>query len=73
MTDQGTQLKDLTYKQAGIDVAHRVFFTLSHKHDEQARRNSKAVALLVTLLTEKGLITTEDVDRLLLKVAAWDL
>ncbi len=73
MTDQETQLRDLTYKQAGTDVAHRVFYTLSQKHDEQARRNSKAIALLVTLLTEKGLITTEDVDRLLLKVAAWDL
>jgi CRISPR/Cas system-associated protein Csm6 len=57
----------------GTDLAHRVFYTLSQKHDEQARRNSKAIALLMKLLEEKGVLTNAEVDRLLVTVSRWDL
>ena len=66
-------LQNDTFKQSGIDLAHRVFYTLSQRHDEQARRNSKAIALLVKLMDEKGLITKDEVDALLLNVANWEL
>jgi CRISPR/Cas system-associated protein Csm6 len=62
-----------TPTQEGTDLAHRVFYTLSQKHDEQARRNSKAIALLMKLLEERGVITSAEVDRLLVSVSRWDL
>jgi hypothetical protein len=73
MSDNQATLQNDTFKQEGIDLAHRVFFTLAHKHDEQPRRNSKAIALLVKLLDEKGLITKDEVDAFLTAVARWDL
>lgn len=73
MEGNTTALQNDTFKQNGIDLAHRVFYTLSHRHDEQARRNSKAIALLVKLLEEKGLITQDEIDTLLLTVANWEL
>lgn len=73
MSEIQATLQNDTFKQAGVDVAHRVFYTLSHKHDEQARRNSKAIALLVKMLDEKGLITSDELDAFLLAVARWDL
>lgn len=72
MSDQATLQND-TFKQQGIDLAHRVFYTLSHKRDEQSRRNSKAIALLVKLMDEKGLITKDEIDVLLTAVSRWDL
>lgn len=73
MSDHDATLRDVTFKRDGIDVAHRVFYTLMQQHDEQARRNSKAIALLVKLLDEKGLLTAAEVDQLLLATARWDL
>ncbi len=73
MPENGAALQNDTFKQPGIDLAHRVFYTLSHKHDEQARRNSKAISLLVQLMDEKGLITKDEIDTLLLTVARWEL
>lgn len=73
MTENETALRDMTFKQEGIDVAHRVFYTLGQKHDEQARRNSKAIALLVKLMDEKGLITADEVDTLLTSVSRWEM
>jgi hypothetical protein len=45
-------LAEKTYKQDGLDVAQRVFYTLiaepdnPHREKLQAHRNSKAIALL---------------------------
>jgi hypothetical protein len=63
----------MTFKQDGIDLAHRVYFTLAQRHDEQARRNSKAIALLVKLLDEKNLITPNEVDTMLTTITRWEL
>jgi CRISPR/Cas system-associated protein Csm6 len=57
----------------GTDLVHRVFYKLSERHDEQARRNSKALALLMQLLQAKGAITSDEVDKLLATVSRWDL
>jgi hypothetical protein len=59
--------------QGGTDLVHRVFHKLSERHDEQARRNSKALALLMHLLQAKGAITSDEVDQLLATVSRWDL
>jgi hypothetical protein len=73
MSNDQAALRDETFKQEGMDVAHRVYYTLSHKREEQARRNSKALALLFKLIAEKGLMTPEELDDLLLNVSRWNL
>jgi hypothetical protein len=73
MPQDAAALRDETFKQDGVDVAHRVYYTLAKKREEQARRNSKAIALLFKLVAEKGLITPEELDDLLLNVSQWDL
>jgi hypothetical protein len=59
--------------QGGTDLVHRVFYKLLERHDEQARRNSKALAVLMQLLHAKGAITSDEVDQLLATVSRWDL
>jgi lactam utilization protein B len=67
-------LAERTYKQDGLDVEKRIFYTLhgdekSPKHDEsQNHRNSKAISLLFKLLLEKRLLTEEQLDEILLEV-----
>lgn len=63
-----------TYKEDGLDVAKRVFYTLSGKQDDpyreklQANRNSKAIALLFKTLRENGPLTDHRIDEILLEV-----
>jgi hypothetical protein len=59
-------LREKTYKDGGLDLDVRVFYTLSKGRKLQPHRNSKAIALLVKLLHKKGQITIREVDRLLL-------
>ena len=59
--------------QGGTDLVHRVFYKLSERREEQARRNSKALAVLMQLLHAKGAITSDEVDQLLATVSRWDL
>jgi CRISPR/Cas system-associated protein Csm6 len=71
-TDETTR-RSAAQGQAGPELVHRVFYKLSERHDEQARRNSKALALLMQLLEAKGAITSDEVDKLLATVSRWDL
>ncbi len=63
-----------TYKQGGVDVATRVFYTLigekdnPHREKLQAHRNSKAIARLFKVLHEKHHITNKQLDEILLDV-----
>ncbi|MGP8269711.1 MAG: hypothetical protein ACLQLH_06560 [Terracidiphilus sp.] len=67
-------LAERTYKQEGFEVEKRVFYTLhgegkSPQRDElQNHRNSKAIGLLFKTLLEKGLLTEEQLDEILLDV-----
>ena len=67
-------LAERTYKQDGLDVEKRVFYTL-HGEDKspqreggQNHRNSKAIALLFKTLLDKHLLTEEQLDEILLEV-----
>jgi hypothetical protein len=69
-------LAEKTYKQDGLDVAQRVFYTLiaepdnPHREKLQAHRNSKAIALLFQTLCEKRHITATQLDEILLEVVS---
>jgi hypothetical protein len=67
-------LAERTYKQDGLDVEKRIFYTLhgegkSPQRDElQNHRNSKAISLLFKLLHEERQLTEEQLDEILLEV-----
>jgi hypothetical protein len=67
-------LAERTYKQDGLEVEKRIFYTLhgegkSPRRDElQNHRNSKAIALLFKMLLDKRLLTEAQLDDILLDV-----
>jgi hypothetical protein len=73
MTREELLVKE-THKDDGLDVAQRVFYTLTgeqgnpHREKLQADRNSKAIALLFKTLRENGPLTDHRVDEILLEV-----
>jgi hypothetical protein len=74
MPTKDEALAERTYKQDGLEVEKRIFYTLhgegkSPQRDElQSHRNSKAISLLFKLLLDKGLLTEEQLDEILLDV-----
>ena len=67
MPEKADILREKTYKEAGLELEKRVFYTLSDDKSLQHHRNTKAIALLVKLLHEKEHLLDQDVDDLLLK------
>jgi hypothetical protein len=69
-------LAEKTYKQGGLDVGKRVFYTLigeesnPHRAELHAHRNSTAIALLFQALCEKRHITEKQLDEILLNVVS---
>jgi len=63
-------LRTHTFKEDGLSVGHRVFYTLN-PDDKSLRmdRNAKALSILVEKLHEKGLIDEEWLDDFLFQVA----
>lgn len=58
-------LRENTYKDQGVDLTRRVFYTLQDDKGLQVHRNTKAIALLVNHVREKNLISDEEIDELL--------
>lgn len=69
-------LTEKTYKNQGLDVGTRVFYTLIGEPEDlkreqlQAHRNSKALALIMKMLREFGVLTDERIDKMLLEVVS---
>jgi len=69
-------LETETYKQGGLDVGRRVFYTLigeadnPHRDKLHAHRNSKAIALLFQALCEKRYVSEKQLDKILLDVVS---
>jgi hypothetical protein len=69
-------LAEETHKHDGLDVEHRVFYTLigepgnPNRAKLQAHRNSKALAMLCQFFNEKRLISDAQLDELLLYVVS---
>lgn len=58
-------LRQKTYKDQGVDLNRRVFYTLQEDKSLQAHRNTKAIALVINHLREKNLISDDEIDGLL--------
>jgi hypothetical protein len=67
-------LAERTFKQEGLDVEKRVYYTLCgdskapSAEKVQLHRNSKAIGLLFKTLLETGTLTKEQLDEILLEV-----
>ena len=67
-------LKELTYKEDGLEVGKRVFYTLTHEtelasRDITATRTAKLLSLLVNRLVEEKRLSVSELDELLFNVA----
>jgi len=75
MPTKEDHLAKFTYKEDGLEVEKRVFYTLAGEHGTpnreqmQAHRNSKAIAHLFKVLLDNGTLTEEQLDDILLAVA----
>jgi hypothetical protein len=67
MPDRATILREKTFEDCEPDA--RTFYTLSDVPASQVHRNTKAIALLVKHLTDRGLMTKEELDELLFECA----
>ncbi len=67
-------LAERTYKEEGLEVEKRVFYTLTGKPDApdsqklNTHRNSKAIAMLFKTLLETGTLTEDQLDEILLEI-----
>ena len=73
MPTREEMLAKQTYKEDGLEVEKRVFYTLLadskvSKETLQAHRNSKAIAFLFKTLLEDGTISENQLDEILLDV-----
>ncbi|MGD0127870.1 MAG: hypothetical protein ABSF46_21100 [Terriglobia bacterium] len=60
-------LREKTYKDDGLELDQRVFYTLSNEKGLQNHRNTKAIAHLMKVLHEKGQLSEGEIDELLLQ------
>ncbi len=58
-------LREKTFKEDGVELTSRVFYTLQTDKNVQADRNSRAIALIVDHLHKKKLISDAEIDELL--------
>jgi hypothetical protein len=66
MPNREEVLREKTHKEEGLQVEKRVFYTLSDEKSFQLHRNTKAIALLVKLLHQRGQLSDQEIDDLLL-------
>jgi predicted transcriptional regulator YheO len=65
VTTKDQFLREKTHKDDGVDVDRRVFYTLRDDKQLQTHRNSKAIALVMQRLYDKGIFSAEDIDDVL--------
>jgi hypothetical protein len=70
MPDRETILREKTYKEEGIELDARVFYTLADDPKLQVHRNSKMISFLVEILRERNLLTDDQIDAMLF-ASAW--
>ena len=60
-------LNEQTYKDQGLDMGRRVFYTLTDDERLSAHRTAKYLALLTEKLDAQGVLDGEQIDELLLQ------
>lgn len=61
-------LKEQTFKNEGLELEKRVFYTLNDNKDLQSHRNSKLLAILFKKLAENNSIRDSEIDDILFEV-----
>lgn len=61
-------LRAETFKESGLSLFERVFYTLTQSEALQSKRTVKAVSLLAALLKDKGVMTDDEIDEFLLSL-----
>lgn len=61
-------LRDKTYKEEGMDLEKRIFYTLTDNKGFEVHRIAKALALTIKFLADEGRLRPKDVDDILLEV-----
>jgi hypothetical protein len=61
-------LEKQTFKNEGVELDKRVFYTLNDNKDLQSHRNSKLLAILFKKLVENNSIIDSEIDDILLEV-----
>jgi hypothetical protein len=76
MPTKEEHLAKYTYKEDGLEVEKRIFYTLIGEDNApltpeklRAYRNSKAIAQLFKVLVENGTVSDDQLDDILLEVA----
>ncbi len=67
MATRESILREKTFKEEGMEIDRRVFYTLSDNKDTQINRNSKIIASIIKSLCDKKILTTEELDDILLE------
>lgn len=60
-------LREKTFKEEGMEIERRVFYTMTEEVKLTNHRNSKAIALLIKVLQEKEILSDSEIDSLLLE------
>lgn len=58
-------LERQTFKEEGIELGQRVFYTLTQNQNAETKFIAKGLALLIVRLKEKNLVTDAEIDDLL--------
>ena len=70
MSSKEDFLRNRTFKDQGLPLSQRVFYTLhqdSQTHDLQAHRTTKLLALLIEHLHTRKLLSEDEIDNLLVE------
>ncbi|MCT9125511.1 hypothetical protein [Cupriavidus gilardii] len=70
--DREQLLRDRTYKEDGLELEKRIFYTLmdnpgNERIDIRAHRTAKLMSLLIAKLADEGHLSQPDIDALLLE------
>jgi hypothetical protein len=68
MATRDEVLRSETSKEEGMNLDQRIFYTLTAKPELTVSRVAKGLALLVSGLKEKGLMTDAEIDEFLLSL-----
>lgn len=61
-------LREKTFKEEGIELYKRVFYTLTDDERIEGKLTAKALALLIDHLRRSGQLSEEEIDELLFQV-----
>lgn len=67
MPEKEDILREQTFKEEGMELERRVFYTLTGQENLQSDRSCKLLGFLVKTLHERGLLSDAEIDEILLE------